>query len=81
MSGPLRTAYLGQFERPRADRIAGALEEAGIAWTYKEFGRLAKFFFIGDWGIRLYVDESRVDDVREVLARLDLEPLPDPGDP
>lgn len=77
MSGPLRTVYLGQFERPLADRIAGALEEAGIPWTYKEFGRLAKFLFIGDWGIRLYVDETRADDVRAVLATLDQEPPPD----
>lgn len=63
-----RLVYLGQFERERADRIAGILDRAGIAWSYKEFGRLAKFFFIGDWGIRLYVDGARTDEVRELLA-------------
>lgn len=67
MSDPPRMIYLGQFERERADRIAGILENADIAWTYKEFGRLAKFFFIADWGIRLYVDASRSDEVRALL--------------
>lgn len=67
MANPPRMTYLGQFERERADRIAGILQEAGIAWTYKEFGRLAKFVFIGDWGIRLYVDASRQDEIRTLL--------------
>jgi hypothetical protein len=67
MATPPRMTYLGQFERDRADRIAGILENAGIAWTYKEFGRLAKFVFIGDWGIRLFVDADRTDEVQALL--------------
>jgi hypothetical protein len=66
----LRTAYLGQFVHENAERIAGALEEAGIAWTYKQFGRLTKFFFAGDWGVRIYVDASRVEEAAAIVARL-----------
>ena len=72
MGVPRSLVYLGQFERERADAIAGALERAGIAWSYKEFGRIARFFFIGDWGIRLFVDADRKDDVKRVLADLDI---------
>lgn len=68
MANPPRMTYLGQFERERADRIAGILENAGVAWTYKEAGRLAKFVFIGEWGIRLYVDADRTDEVRGLLG-------------
>jgi hypothetical protein len=66
----LRTVYLGQFTHEHADAIAGALEEAGIAWTYKQFGRLTKLFFAGDWGIRMFVDAARVEDARTIVSRL-----------
>jgi hypothetical protein len=66
----LRTVYLGQFTNEHADAIAGALEEAGIAWTYKQFGRLTKLFFAGDWGIRMFVDAARVEDARTIVSRL-----------
>lgn len=66
----LRTAYLGQFTRDHAEQIAGALEEAGIAWTYKQFGRLTKLFFAGDWGVRMFVDSSRIDEARSIVSRL-----------
>lgn len=72
----LRTVYLGQFEHARAERIAAMLEEEGIAWTYKQFGRLTRMFFAGDWGVRLYVDASRTEDVRSIMARLDQESAP-----
>jgi hypothetical protein len=66
----LRTAYLGQFVHENAERIAAALEEAGISWTYKQFGGLTKFFFAGDWGVRIYVDASRVEEATEIVSRL-----------
>ena len=64
----LRTAYLGQFTHENANKIAGALESAGIAWTYKQFGGLTRLFFAGDWGVRLYVDASRLDEARAVAG-------------
>jgi hypothetical protein len=69
----LRTTYLGQFVHEHAERIAAALEEAGIAWTHKQFGALTRFFFAGDWGVRMYVDASRVEEAAEIVARLNLQ--------
>ena len=66
----LRTTYLGQFEHENAERIAAALEEAGIAWYYKQSGRLARTFFAGEWGVRLYVDAARIDEVRTIVEGL-----------
>jgi hypothetical protein len=66
----LRTVYLGQFTHEHAEKIAEALEEAGIAWTYKQFGRLTKLFFAGDWGVRMFVDSIRVEEARTIVSRL-----------
>jgi len=66
----LRTVYLGQFTHEHAEAIAGQLEEAGIAWTYKQFGRLTKLFFAGDWGVRMFVDSKRIDEARSIVSRL-----------
>ena len=65
----LRTTYLGQFSHERAERIAAALEEAGIAWTYKQFGRLTRLFFAGDWGVRLFADGTRIEEAKAIAAR------------
>lgn len=69
----LRTVYLGQFEHDTANRIAGALEEAGIAWTYKQFGRLVRLLFADDWGVRLFVDQKRIDEARSIVERVTTE--------
>ena len=66
----MRTVYLGQFDHDHAETIAAALEEAGIPWTYKQFGRLTKLFFAGDWGVRMFVDASRVEEARALVAGL-----------
>lgn len=73
----LRTVYLGQFEHGTADRIAGGLEEAGIAWTYKQFGRLTRLFFAGEWGVRMFVDASRIDEARQIVERMITGPSED----
>ena len=61
----LQTSY-----QRRRDFLLGALEEAGIAWTYKQFGRLTKLFFAGDWGVRMFVDSTRIDEARSIVSRL-----------
>lgn len=66
----LRTVYLGQFEHAHAERLAAALEEANIAWTYKQFGRLTTMFSAADWGVRMFVDAARVEEVRTIAAKL-----------
>jgi hypothetical protein len=67
---PLRTVYLGQFDHDHAERIAAELEKAEIAWTYKQFGRLTKLFFAGDWGVRLFVDGTRIEEAKAIVSRL-----------
>lgn len=67
------TTYLGQFGYQRADRVAKALGEAGITWWRKEAGRLTRFLFIGEWGVRLYVDSSRLGEAREIVAKVSTE--------
>lgn len=64
----LRTAYLGQFEDAHAELIAGALEEAGIAWSYKQPGTLTRMFFAGDWGVRIFVDADRLVEAKQIAA-------------
>jgi hypothetical protein len=64
----VRTVELGQFTDENADTIAGRLEEAGIVWWYKQSGRWGRTLFLGEWGTRLYVDASRLDEARQLAA-------------
>ncbi|MFN2543766.1 MAG: hypothetical protein ABR600_04220 [Actinomycetota bacterium] len=61
------TAHLGQFTRETANAIAGQLEEAGIVWWYKEPGWLSSLW---EQGVRLFVDERRMDEAKEIVERL-----------
>lgn len=66
--GQVRTVQLGQFTDENADKVAEALEGAGIEWWFKQSGRWGRTLFLGEWGTRLFVDAERLDDARE-LAR------------
>ena len=70
MSGPQRTAYLGQFTDELANEIAGALQDARIGWSYKQAGAIGKALFAGEWGTRLFVDHERLEEAREIAARV-----------
>jgi hypothetical protein len=72
------TVYLGQFTRERANAIAGELEAADITWWYKEPGFFSQ---IWEYGVRLFVDRARLDEVREIVARVEANPPPPPEDP
>jgi hypothetical protein len=63
----LTTVHLGQFTWEAANDIAGALEDAGIVWWYKQPG-----FFSQIWehGIRLFVDRARLDEARLIARRV-----------
>lgn len=74
----MRSAYLGQFTDETANDIAGHLEEAGIHWSYKQAGWLTQILFVGEWGTRLFVDASRLDEARAIVERVKGE-LPDDG--
>ena len=66
----LRTTYLGQFEWNNANKIAGAFEQAGIAWKYKQAGRLTQLLFAGEWGVRLFVDAAKLEEARRIVVGL-----------
>lgn len=65
-----RSVYLGQFTDFVANEIAGELHEAGIPWHYKQSGVIAKVLFAGEWGTRLFVEASRLDEAREIARRV-----------
>jgi len=67
----IKTAMVGQFTHDQAEAIAKELEEAGITWYYKQAGSLVQTFFRGDWGVRLFADVSRADDIREIVKRVE----------
>jgi hypothetical protein len=64
------TTYLGQFTHEHAEAMAKEFEEAGITWWHKQSGRIARALFAGDWGVRLFVDSGRLDEAREIAARV-----------
>lgn len=65
-----RTTYLGQFVDENAEAIAERLEQAEILWWSKQAGFLTRFFFTSEWGVRLYVDEARLDEARGIVAEV-----------
>lgn len=61
----ITTVHLGQYSREEANAIAGELEKAGIVWWYKDPGFFSR---IWEWGVRLFVDRSRLDEARAIAA-------------
>ena len=74
----LRTVHLGQFSREEANRIAADLEEAGIVWYVKEPGVLARLW---EFGVRLFVDKSRLDEAKAIVRSIEAEVYHHPPDP
>jgi hypothetical protein len=71
MSEPkVSTVYLGQYTDAHAEAIAGALEDAGIVWWHKKTGRITRTIFAGDWGVRLFVDETRLDEAKAIVEKV-----------
>lgn len=75
MTARASTVYFGQFSWERANAIAERLESAGIGWWSKQAGGLARVFFAGEWGVRLFVDADRLDEARGIAAS-----VPEPGE-
>jgi Putative prokaryotic signal transducing protein len=65
----ISTVYLGQFTWEHANQIAEALEKAGIAWWTKNPGTIS-FVLFGEWGPRLFVDRSRLEEAREIARAI-----------
>ncbi len=68
MTDRVRTVELGQFEDERAEVVAQRLEDVGIVWWSKTSGRLARTLFAGDWGTRIFVDRSRLEEAQRIAA-------------
>lgn len=66
----MKSVYLGQYTDEVANAIAGELEQAGIAWSYKQAGFFTRIFFMGEWGTRMFVDADRLDTAREIAERI-----------
>lgn len=64
------TVELGQFTDGNAELIAGRLEEARIVWYAKSSGRFGRLVFAADWGVRLFVDQNRLDEARRLAAEV-----------
>ena len=62
------TVYLGQYTWEQANAVAERLEAAGIGWWHKQAGALTRWLFAGDWGVRLFVVEDRLDEARGIAA-------------
>jgi hypothetical protein len=67
--GGITTVYLGQFTWEHANRIAEALEDAGITWWTKNPGSVTYVLF-GEWGPRLFVDRARLEEARAIALRI-----------
>ena len=65
----IETVYLGNFSWATANEIAGELEEAGVFWWAKNPGAITRVLF-AEFGVRLFVDRSRLDEARFIAARL-----------
>ncbi len=60
------TVFLGQYTWEDANAIAEQLEDAGIVWWHKQAGPFVRFFFAGDWGVRLFVEKARLEEARRL---------------
>jgi hypothetical protein len=66
----VKTSYLGQYTDEVANEIAGELEAAHIAWTYKQASVITRALFIGEWGTRLFVDSTKLDEAKAIANRV-----------
>ena len=66
----VRTVELGQFTDENAELIAERLEGAAIVWYAKSSGRFGRLLFAGDWGVRLFVDQDRLEEARALAAEI-----------
>jgi hypothetical protein len=65
-----KSVYLGQYTDEVANVIAEELEQAQISWSYKQPGFFTRAFFAGEWGTRLFVEESKLIEARRIADRV-----------
>lgn len=65
-----QTVYLGQFTDENAERLTGALADAGIPFWAKSSGRLIRAISMQDWGVRLLVPAEHLDAARAIAMEI-----------
>lgn len=65
----MRTVHLGQFTDENAGKVVEGLEQAGIAHWEKRSGGFSRFFFAGEWGVRVFVDADQHDEAVAIADR------------
>ena len=60
------SVYLGQFTDENAEKLTGALADAGIEFWTKSSGRIVRAISMQDWGVRLFVPSDKVDQARAI---------------
>lgn len=50
--------------------IADGLDAAEIVWWHKSPGRFTRFVSAADWGVRIFVDEARIDEARRIATAI-----------
>jgi hypothetical protein len=63
----VRTVHLGEFTPKNAERIAKALDEAGIVWWSKEPRGLTRIWQLG---VELFVDRTKLDEARALAQAI-----------
>lgn len=63
-----KTVYLGQYTRDDAERIAEVLTRSGITWWHKQSGPIMRVLSSADWGVRLFVEEARLEEARRIAV-------------
>lgn len=63
-----RTVLLGQFVDENADAILPKLEAAGIDHWAKRSGGLVRLLSAADWGTRIFVDATRLEEAQRIAA-------------
>ena len=57
----MATVQLGQFTDENAEAVIKALDDAGIGFYTKSFGRIVRVLFAADWGTRVFVDDADLE--------------------
>jgi hypothetical protein len=64
----IETVYLAAFTNEHANAVAEKLEEAGIAWWYKQPGFFSRIWEYG--AVRLFVDKSRLEEAQHIAQEI-----------
>jgi len=65
-----RFVLLDQYLEPNAEMVAEALQTAGIPYYITRPGALTQSLFIGEWGVRIFVERDTQAAARTLADRV-----------